>query len=108
MELRQSLFNEVNALLDNEELTRAAIRALQKLRKELQTAQREKEKQTMLADLTEAFRELKSMQEGKLQARPVGDLLKELEEENLEEEGDGKIPAKALLYEKKYIPLPKS
>ncbi|MDE5710168.1 hypothetical protein [Bacteroides sp.] len=88
IELRKSLFAEINAILDSDELTRAAIHTLRKLRKsQAESEQHKKEKQAMLTDLTEAFHQMKLMEEGKLQARPAEDLLKELEEESRKEKG---------------------
>ena len=86
MKLRRSLFTEVNAVLDSEELTRAAIQALKEVRKAV-TAESKSAKQEkfMLNSLKEAFHELDEVKTGRKKSRPAEDLLKELQEMETEE-----------------------
>lgn len=81
MELRRSLFTEVNAVLDSEELTRAAIQALKEVRKAVTTESKSaKQEKFMLNSLKEAFHELDEVKTGRKKSRPAEDLLKELQE----------------------------
>lgn len=86
MKLRRSLFTEVNAVLDSEELTRAAIQALKEVRKTV-TAESKSAKQEkfMLNSLKEAFHELDEVKTGRKKSRPAEELLKELQEIEMEE-----------------------
>lgn len=86
MELRRSLFTEVNAVLDSEELTRAAIQALKEVRKAVTTESKSaKQEKFMLNSLKEAFHELDEVKVGRKQSRPAEDLLKELQGMEAEE-----------------------
>lgn len=86
MELRRSLFTEVNAVLDSEELTRAAIQALKEVRKAVTTESKSaKQEKFMLNSLKEAFHELDEVKTGRKKSRPAEDLLKELQEMETEE-----------------------
>lgn len=87
MELKHTLNEELKAIEDSDELMKAAIRLLRKLRKDAETREQRhaRERQEMLDELREAFRWLDEVKAGKIKPQPVEELIKELEEE-LEEE----------------------
>lgn len=86
MELRRSLFTEVNAVLDSEELTRAAIQAIKEVRKNVPTENKSaKQEELMLNSLKEAFHELDEVKTDRKKSRPAEELLKELQKIEREE-----------------------
>ena len=87
MELKHALNEELKAIEGSDELMKAAIRLLRKLRRDTETREQRhaRERQEMLDELREAFRWLDQVKAGKIQPRPAEELIKELEEE-LEEE----------------------
>lgn len=86
MELRRSLFTEVNAVLDSEELTHAAIQVLKEVRKTVPTESKSaKQEELMSTSLKEAFHELDEVKTGRKKSRPAEELLKELQEIEREE-----------------------
>lgn len=87
MELKHTLNEELKAIEGSDELMKAAIRLLRKLRKDAETREQRhaRERQEMLDELREAFRWLDEVKAGKIKPQPVEELIKELEEE-LEEE----------------------
>lgn len=83
MELRHALDEELKAIEGNDELMKAAIRLLQKLRKDAETKEQRhaRQRQEMLDDLREAFRELDEIKAGKRKAMTYEEFKRALEEE---------------------------
>ena len=75
------------AIEGSDELMKAAIRLLRKLRKDAETQEQRhaRQRQEMLDELHEAFRWLDEVKAGKVKPQPIEKLIKELQEE-LEEE----------------------
>lgn len=80
MQLQQSVLQDVVALLDDNESMKKLHKFLQHLKgeKQMEGEMSAKEKEEILDDIREGLRELKLMKQGKLQGRPVEELLNEL------------------------------
>ena len=87
MELRHTLDEEMQAIIDNEELVKKAIRSIRRIRKNAETREQRhaRQRQEMLDELREAFRELDEIKAGNLQTRPLDELIEELRKEEEEE-----------------------
>lgn len=81
MELKQSVLQDVVSLLDDNESMKKLHEFLKSLKSRKTETEEEmiaKEKEEILDDIREGFRELKLMKQGKLKGRPVEELLNEL------------------------------
>lgn len=80
MQLQQSVLQDVVALLDDNESMKKLHKFLQHLKGEKQAEgeMTAKEKEEILDDIREGLKELRLMKQGKLQGRPVEELLNEL------------------------------
>lgn len=80
--LQQSLIKEVASLFDNEDAMKKMLSLAKKLKKEKHEAEKEglskAEKQEVLDDLREAFKELKEVKEGKVELQSARDFLYEV------------------------------
>ena len=81
MQLKQSVLQDVVSLLDDNESMKKLHEFLQSLKSQKTEAEEDmiaKEKEEILDDIREGFKELKLMNQGKLKGRPVEELLNEL------------------------------
>lgn len=81
MQLKQSVLQDVVSLLDDNESMKKLHEFLQSLKSQKTEAEEDmiaKEKEEILDDIREGFKELKLMKQGKLKGRPVEELLNEL------------------------------
>jgi protein-arginine kinase len=80
--LQQSLIKEVASLFDNEDAMKKMLSLAKKLKREKHEAEKEElskaEKQEVLDDLREAFKELKDVKEGKVELQSARDFLYEV------------------------------
>lgn len=86
MELRHALDEEMQSIIDNEELVKKAIRSIRRIRKNAETREQRhaRQRQEMLDELREAFRELDEIKAGNRKALTYEEykqILKEEEEE---------------------------
>ena len=87
MELKHTLNEELKAIEGSDELMKAAIRLLRKLRKDAETHEQRhaRERQEMLDELREAFRWLDQVKAGKIKPKSAKEELEEIKRELLEE-----------------------
>lgn len=85
MELKHTLNEELKAIEGSDELMKAAIRLLRKLRKDAETREQRhaRERQEMLDELREAFRELDEIKAGKRKAMTYEEFKLALKEEEV-------------------------
>lgn len=83
LELKQALDEELKAIEGSDELMKAAIRLLRKLRKDTETQEQRhaRQRQGMLDELREAFRELDEIKAGKRKALTYDEYKQVLREE---------------------------
>ena len=86
MELKHALNEELKAIEGSDELMKAAIRLLRKLRRDTETREQRhaRERQEMLDELREAFRELDEIKAGKRKAMTYDEFRQALKEEEEE------------------------
>lgn len=81
MQLKQSVLQDVVSLLDDNESMKKLhefLKSLKSQKTEVEEDMIAKEKEEILDDIREGFKELKLMRQGKLKGRPVEELLNEL------------------------------
>ncbi len=80
--LQQALIKEVASLFNNDDAMKKALSLVKKLKKESKKAEKDElskaEKEEVLDDLREAFKELKLVKEGKKESKPIRELLNAL------------------------------
>lgn len=78
--LQQSILQDVAFLLDDNEAMKKLQAFLQRLKEEKKTKEHValSDKEVVLGEIRDGFKELKLMKEGKLKGRPVKELLDEL------------------------------
>ena len=83
LELKHALDEELKAIEGSDELMKAAIRLLRKLRKDAETQEQRhvRQRQEMLDELHEAFRELDEIKAGKRKALTYEEYKQALREE---------------------------
>lgn len=88
MELKHTLNEELKAIEGSDELMKAAIRLLRKLRKDAETQEQRhaRERQEMLDELREAFHWLDQVKAGKIKPKSAKEELEEIKRELFEEE----------------------
>ena len=80
--LQQALIKEVASLFNNDDAMKKALSLVTKLKKESKTAEKDElskaEKEEVLDDLREAFKELKLVKEGKVELQNAREFLNEV------------------------------
>ena len=84
VQLTSALQREMSYIVTDETMMERALKSLRKIRrerkaeKEMAMEPQEDSEEQVMQSLREAFRELKLVQEGKLETRPIEELLKQL------------------------------
>lgn len=78
MELRQSLLREIASIMDSDELTRKALDYVRKLKSKKTIQIEEDSDELILANMKEAFKELKEIKAGRGKTWPIEEVLNEL------------------------------
>ena len=84
IQLNVALHREMSYIVTDETMMERALKSLRKIRrerkaeKEMASEPQEDSEEQVMQSLREAFRELKLVQEGKLETRPIEELLKQL------------------------------